>query len=133
MAAGMKGSDYAQVFDTGDSLELNIAPATFNERYKLHVLLLIQAFNASITGNLTDITPRIRARSCVIAILDQEMKNKLLDAYDADLDDIRAKTDIDNEHKSEMMLFLAQNVVSKVYDWLDVDMGLWHKQRIGKI
>lgn len=133
MAAGMKGSDYAQVFDTGDSLETNIAPATFNERYKMHVLLLIQAFNASITGNLTDITPRIRARSCVIAILDQEMKNKLLDAYDQELDDIRERTDIDNEHKSEMMLFLAQNVVSKVYDWLDVDMGLWHKLRIGKI
>ena len=133
MSVGKQGSDYTQVFDTGESLETNIAFATFNDRYKVHVLILIQAFNESITANLTDITPRIRARSCVIAILDQDMKNKLLDAYDAELDEIRARSDVDNEHKSEMMLFLAQNVVSKVYDWLDYDLGLWHKQRIGKI
>ncbi len=133
MSYGQQKSDYTQVFDTGESLETNIPFATFNDRYKVHVLLLIQAFNSSITGNLTDITPRIRARSCICAILDQDMKNKLLDAYDHELDEIRNRTDIDNEHKSEMMLFLAQNAVSKVYDWLDVDMGLWHKLRIGKI
>ena len=133
MSTGQQKSDYTQVFDTGESLEKKIPFATFNDRYKVHVLLLIQAFNSSITGNLTDITPRIRARSCICAILDQDMKNKLLDAYDHELDEIRNRTDIDNEHKSEMMLFLAQNAVSKVYDWLDVDMGLWHKLRIGKI
>ena len=126
-------SDYTQVYDTGDSLETNIPMGSFNERYKVHVLQLIQAFNLSLTGNLTDITPRIRARSCIIAILDEEMKNKLLDAYDEELDRIRALQNVDNEHKSEMMLFLAQNAVSKVYDWLDIDMGLWHKLRIGKI
>lgn len=126
-------SDYTQVYDTGDSLETNIPMGSFNERYKVHVLMLIQAFNQSITGNLTDITPRIRARSCIIAILDERMKNSLLDAYDEELDRIRALQNVDNEHKSEMMLFLAQNAVSKVYDWLDIDMGLWHKLRIGKI
>ena len=127
------GGDYTQVFDTGDALETNIPMGRFNEYYKMHVLNLIAAFNASISGNLTDITPRIRARACVIAILDQGMKNRLLDAYDAELDEIREMTGVDNEHKSEMTLLLAQNVVSKVYDWLDVDMGMWHKLRIGKI
>lgn len=125
--------DFTQVFDTGDTLETNIPMGIFNERYKIHVLQLIQAFNLSISDNMTDITPRVRARSCIIAILDQEMKNKLLDAYDEELDRIRNLSDVDNEHKGEMMLFLAQNAVSKVYDWLDIDMGLWHKLRIGKI
>lgn len=133
MAVGQQRSDYSQVFDTGDSLETNISFATFNDRYKVHVLMLIQAFNASISGNLTDITPRLRARSCITAILDQKMKNDLLDSFDDEMDRIKALTDVDNEHKSEMMLVLAQNAVSKVYDWLDYDMGLWHKLRIGKI
>lgn len=129
-----QSADYSemQVFDKGDYLETNISQGMFSPVYKIHVLKLIEAFNLSLTGTLTDVLPRIRARSCVLAILDQKMKNELLDEYDNEIKRIRALT-IDNDQKGEMYINLAQNAVSKVYDWLDVDMGLWQKLQIGKI
>jgi hypothetical protein len=130
----MAGEAYAQVFDSGssDTLDTTIPQGTFVPHYKIHVMRLIEAFNASITGNVSDLTPRLKARSCIVAILDQRMKDDLLTAYDDELKRIDALT-ITNDKKGEMIIYLSQNAVSKVYDWLDVDMGLWHRLQIGKI
>lgn len=129
-----QSADYSemQIYDKGDYLETNISQGMFSPVYKIHVLKLIEAFNLSLTGALTDVTPRIKARSCVIAILDQKFKNALLDEYDKEITRIK-EMQIDNDQKGEMYIMLAQNAVSKVYDWLDVDMGLWQKLHIGKI
>lgn len=128
----MSGETYAQIYDTGDNLDTNIPQGTFVPHYKIHVMRLIEAFNASITGNVSDLAPRLKARSCITAILDQAMKDELLTAFDIELKRIEALP-VDNSKKGEMIIYLAQNAVSKVYDWLDVDMGLWHRLQIGKI
>jgi hypothetical protein len=128
----MSGETYAQVFDTGDTLDTTIPMGTFVPHYKIHVMRLVEAFNMSITGNVSDLTPRLKARSCIVAILDQTMKDELLTAFDEELKRIESLS-VDNSKKGEMIIYLAQNAVSKVYDWLDVDMGLWHRLQIGKI
>lgn len=129
-----QSADYSemQIYDKGDYLETNISQGMFSPVYKIHVLKLIEAFNLSLTGALTDVTPRIKARSCVIAILDQKFKNDLLSEYDSEIKRIK-EMQVDNDQKGEYYIMLAQNAVSKVYDWLDVDMGLWQKLHIGKI
>lgn len=130
--AGPTGETYAQVYDTGDTLDTTIPQGNFNQYYKIHVMRLIEAFNASLTGSVSDLTPRFRARSCIMSILDQAMKEELLDAFDNEVKRIEGLT-VGNDRKGEMIIYLAQNAVSKVYDWLDVDMGLWHRLQIGKI
>lgn len=110
----------------GDEISLNIPRRSPNDMYLAYSLNTHAKFNQIIftmTG-LTD--PRIvpYTRQCIIQIVDDDVRSKLLASLNYGIEWVKTISDKDPTEKGEMIIEVCQNALAQAHSYLDEHIGL---------
>lgn len=119
--------------DTGGK-QIRLAKKNIQTEYLISVLLAIRDFDIIIRTMTRADDPRfvVMARQIVNRVLDDEIKYKLLDAFDKNLEALAA-TSMDSNVVSMKKVFAAQDIVGEVNSYLDEYFALHKGQVIGDV
>jgi hypothetical protein len=114
-----------QMTQSGE-ISLNIPRKGSNDVY------LVNAFNAltnhrNVMATLDGVTdPRVipTTRECLICVLDDAVRKKLLEAYRHAISYIESRSDLDSAQKGVLIIESSQLAVAQVFAYLDEHIGL---------
>lgn len=109
-----------------DEISLNLPKMSSHESYNF---LITQALNGykQVVYNMTSVSdPAIipATRQCIIQILDDDIRTKLLKALAHAIQYVESRTDLDPAQRGALTVEVCQNAVAQVYSYLDEFIGL---------
>jgi hypothetical protein len=109
-----------------DEVSLNLPKKSSHEAY---VFLISNALNGykQVIFNMTSVTDPVlvpATRQCIIQILDDDIRKKLLKALARGVDYVETRTDLDPAQQGVLLMEVCQNAVAQVYSYLDEFIGL---------
>ena len=122
----MKNTQVMQPNPASNEITLNVPRRGSNETY------LFNTFNALAThrmviASLDGVTdPRIIpiTRECIVCISDDDIRKKLLTAYEHALEYVTTRNDLDPAQKGTLIIEISQNAVAQVFSFLDEFCGI---------
>jgi len=109
-----------------DEISINLPKKSAHEIYLFIVSNALNSYKQIIftMSGVTD--PRIipATRQCIIQIIDDDIRNKLLAALTRGIEYVESRTDLDPGQKGNLMIEVCQNAVAQVYSYLDEFIGL---------
>jgi hypothetical protein len=109
-----------------DEVSLNLPKKSAHESYTFLISNTLNGYK-QVIFNMTSVQdPRIvpATRQCIIQILDDDIRKKLLKALARGVDYVDSRTDLDPAQKGVLLLEICQNAVAQVYSYLDEYIGL---------
>lgn len=109
-----------------DEVSLNLPKKSAHESY---TFLISNALNGykQVIFNMTSVTDPVlvpATRQCIIQILDDDVRKKLLKALARGVDYVESRTDLDPAQQGILLIEICQNAVAQVYSYLDEFIGL---------
>jgi hypothetical protein len=109
-----------------DEVSLNLPKKSAHEAY---TFLISNALNGykQVIFNMTSVTDPVlvpATRQCIIQILDDDIRKKLLKALAHALDYVDSRNDLDQPQQAVLRMEVCQNAVAQVYSYLDEFIGL---------
>jgi hypothetical protein len=120
---------------TEEGLDTGISLKSGTDYYINDVLRGIARYEQSLQNmqGVTDIRPRLLGRAVILKILDDEIREELLDKLDCEIDRITNQEGANNDQKAHEILIAIQNSHGQVYSFLDQFLGISKHLMLGKI
>lgn len=121
-----KGSGSSYAGGGGEEISLNMPRKSSHDVYLILVSNTLSAYK-QIIFTLSGVTdPRVipATRQCILQIIDDDIRSKLLRALARGIDYVESRTDLDPAQKGSLTIEICQNAVAQVYSYLDEFIGL---------
>lgn len=110
----------------GEEISLNMPRKSSHDVYLILVSNTLSAYKAIIftLAGVTD--PRVvpATRQCILQIIDDDIRGKLLKALARGLEYVESREELDPGQKGALQIEICQNAVAQVYSYLDEFIGL---------
>lgn len=118
----------------GESRLMRLPKKSIQSEYLLSTLMVIRTFDIMLGDlkRIDDPRPTILARQIINRVLDDEIRFKLLDAYDAKLAEA-TKAQGSADDRAAQKIRIAQDFVGEVNGYMDEFFALHKGQEIGDV
>lgn len=109
-----------------DEISLNLPKKSSHEVYLFLVSNTLNAYKQIIFTLAGNTDPRVvpATRQCILQIIDDDIRMKLLKALANGIAYVESRTDLDPGQKGSLQIEICQNAVAQVYSYLDEFIGL---------
>lgn len=110
----------------GQEISLGIPKRGTSDAYLIHMMNTLSAHRNLFANlqNITDVRIIPLTRTCIVSVLDDQVRRDLLKAYEHAIEYIQNSSGIDATEKGALVIQASQAVVGEVYSYLDEFIGL---------
>jgi hypothetical protein len=121
-----KGATSSSGSGGGEEISLNMPRKSSHDVYLILVSNTLSAYKQIIFTLAGTTDPRVipATRQCILQIIDDDIRSKLLKALAKGIDYVQTRDDLNPGDKGALTIEICQNAVAQVYSYLDEYIGL---------